>query len=99
MSVLEAKKVEKIAKRIAVSNLTSANVSSILSSTTTDSTGHAAVKITIVIPPEAETRINGDAALDTLVQIQSRLRDEGDDRTPIVEYVTRKELKEKRDDN
>ena len=96
MSILEAKKVQEIAKQIAVSNLSSANVSSIFSSTATDSTGHDAVKITIVITPEAEKRIKGDAALDTLVEIQSRLRKEGDGRTAIVEYVTKKELEEKR---
>lgn len=95
MSILEAKRVQEIAKQIAVSNLSSANVSFIVSSTATDSTGHDAVKITIVITPEAEKRIKGDEALDTLVEIQGRLREEGDDRTAIVEYATKKELKEK----
>lgn len=96
MLILEPKRVQEIAKEIAVSNLSSANVSSIVSSTATDSTGHDAVKITIVITPEAEKRIKGDAALDTLVAIQSRLREEGDSRTAIVEYVTKEELKGKR---
>ena len=46
----------------------------------------------IVINPGAESKITGDAALDTLVGIKSRLRREGEERVAIVEYATTEEL-------
>jgi hypothetical protein len=98
MSVLELNKVDRIAKQVATANLNSTIVSSVVSSSTTDSTGHDAIKIVIVILPEAETKISGDAALNTLVQIQSELRKQGDERTPIVEYATTKDIEGAGDD-
>ena len=49
-------------------------------------------EFTIVIKPGSASRIKGDATLDTLVGIQDRLRAEGEERFPIVEYATKKEL-------
>jgi hypothetical protein len=92
--MLDEKIIHQIAHEVATANLTSANVSSIASSTAIDSEGHEALRITIVIKPGAETKIKGDAALDTLVQIQDRLRKAGEERFPIVEYATKKELAE-----
>jgi hypothetical protein len=46
----------------------------------------------IVINSGSEARISGDAALDTLVGIQDRLRREGEERFAIVEYATDEEL-------
>jgi hypothetical protein len=57
-----------------------------------ESEGHDAVRITIVINPGSESKIRGDAALDTLVGIQNRLRSEGDERLATVEYATNEEL-------
>jgi len=57
-----------------------------------DSEGHEALRITIVIKPGSESRIKGDATLDTLVGIQDRLRSEGEERFAIVEYATKREL-------
>jgi hypothetical protein len=92
--MLDEKRIQQIAREVATANLTSANVSSIASSTAIDSEGHEALRITIVIKPGAEVKIKGDAALDTLVQIQDRLRKAGEERFPIVEYATKKELSE-----
>jgi hypothetical protein len=92
--MLDEKKIRQIAHEVATANLTSANVSSIASSTAIDSEGHEALRITIVIKPGAETKIKGDATLDTLVQIQDRLRKAGEERFPIIEYATEKELSE-----
>jgi hypothetical protein len=90
--MLDKKRIRQIAEQVATANLSSANFTSILSSTTTDSEGHEALRITIIIKPGAETKIKGDAALDTLVQIQDQLRKEGEERLPIVEYATKEEL-------
>jgi hypothetical protein len=72
--------------------LASSNISSISSSTAIDSEGRDALRITIVINPGSEAKISGDAALDTLVGIQGRLRSEGEERFAIVEYATNEEL-------
>ena len=90
--MLDEKQIRKIAQQVATANLTSANFTSILSSTATNSQGNDALRITIVIKPGAEPKIKGDAALNTLVQIQDRLRKAGEERFPIVEYATKKSL-------
>lgn len=95
--MLDEKRIRQIAQKVATANLSSANFTSIATSTTTDSEGHEALRIVIVIKPGAETKIDGDAALDTLVGIQERLRKEGEERFPIVEFATKKELSESGD--
>jgi hypothetical protein len=92
--MLDKKRIRQIAQEVATANLTNANFSSVVSSSTTDSQGQEALRITIIIKPGAETKIKGDATLNTLVQIQDRLRKEGEERTPIVEYATKEELSE-----
>jgi hypothetical protein len=89
------KRIRQIARQAATANLGSANFSSVTNSTTTDSTGQEALRITIVIKPGAETKITGDAALDTVVEIQDRLRKAGEERFPLVEFATTKELRER----
>ena len=88
--MLDEKRIRQIVQQVATANLTSANFSSIASSSATDSEGHEALRIVIVINPGAEAKINGDAALDTLVGIQDQLRKEGEERFPLVEFATKK---------
>jgi hypothetical protein len=92
--MLHEKRIQEIAQEVASEKLTSANVSSVSSSAAIDSEGHEALRITIVIKPGSESRIKGDATLDTLVGIQDRLRSEGEERFAIVEYATKRELSE-----
>jgi hypothetical protein len=89
------KRIRQIVRQAATANLGSANFTSVINSTATDSTGHEALRITIVIKPGAETKIKGDAALDTVVQIQDRLRKAGEERFPLVEFATTQELRER----
>jgi len=89
------KRIRQIVRQAATANLGSANFTSVISSTATDSTGHEALRITIVIKPGAETKIKSDAALDTVVQIQDRLRKAGEERFPLVEFATTEELRER----
>ena len=95
--VLDYKKIARIASEVAVANLSQRNFTSIESSSTADSTGEEALRIVIVIPPGAESRIQGDATLSTLVQMRERLRDAGEERFPIMEYSTERELCESGD--
>lgn len=90
--MLDEKRIREIAQDVAIANLASTNVTSVSSSPTTDSEGHDALRITIVIKSGSESKIGGDAALDTLVGIQRRLRREGEERLAIVEYATKEEL-------
>jgi hypothetical protein len=90
--MLDEKRILEIAHEVATDKLTSANVTSVSSSATIDSEGHDALRITIVIKPGSASKINGDATLDTLVGIHERLRAEGEERFPMVEYATKKEL-------
>jgi hypothetical protein len=90
--MLDEKRIAEIAKEVASANLASNNVTSVSSSPTIDSEGHDALRITIVIRSGAESRIKGDAVLDTLVGIKNRLRREGEERLAIVEYATKEEL-------
>ncbi len=95
--MLAKNKILKIARDAATANLSSSAVSQVLSEPTTDSEGRDALRITIVIKPNALGRLTGDAALDTLVEIQSNLRQAGEERFPIVEYSTESELLESGD--
>jgi hypothetical protein len=72
------------------------NTSSI---STVDFEGRDAVRITIVLDPAAAASMKsrGDAVLDTLVEIKQALRNEGEERFPIVEYATQEELNESGD--
>jgi len=92
LAMLDEKRIREIAQEVATANLTSANVTSVSSSAAIDSDGNDALRITIVIKPGSASKIRGDATLDTLVGIQDRLRAEGEERFPIVEYATKKEL-------
>jgi hypothetical protein len=90
--MLDEKRIREIAHEVAVANLTSTNVTSVSSSPAIDLDGHDALRITIVIEPGAESRISGNAVLDTLVGIKKSLRREGEERTATVEYATAEEL-------
>lgn len=59
-----------------------------------DSQGRRALRITVVIPPEATKKLRKGAALDALVTLRQRLADMRDDRTPMVEYATEAELQD-----
>jgi hypothetical protein len=95
--MLDENKIRQIAHEVATTTLSKANFSSILSGPAVDSEGQDALRITIVIKPAAVAKIDGDAALDTLVQIRTRLLKAGEERFPIIEYATAKELRERGD--
>lgn len=90
--MLQDFRIKEIAGEVARAHLKSTSVADVLSEPVTDSEGHEALRITIVIGQDAAKRLPGDAVLDTLVQIQDRLREAGEERLPIVEYATEEEL-------
>jgi|HubBroStandDraft_4_1064222.scaffolds.fasta_scaffold1451418_1 hypothetical protein len=90
--MLTPAQISEVAEEVARAKLTPNVVKQVLAEPTTDSEGHEALRVTIVIEPGAANRIKGDSILDTLVQIQDRLREAGEDRFAIVEYATQDEL-------
>jgi hypothetical protein len=88
---------KKIATSVATANLSASAVKDVLVEPRVDSRGEEGLRITIVIQPDAVSRISGDAALNTLVEMQARIRDAGDERFPIVQYATEDELQESGD--
>jgi hypothetical protein len=59
-----------------------------------DSQNRQALRITVVIAPEAAQKLKGGAVLDALVSLQSRLAEMRDDRVPLIEYATEAELQQ-----
>jgi len=95
--MLDEKRVVAIAREAAVANLSSSAVARVISAPFTDSEGREGLRITIILEPKFSNKIEGDSSLDTLVEIQNRLHKEGEERFPLVEYATEKELKESGD--
>ena len=95
--MIEDQRIVAIAKQVANSNLSEQAVEAVVSEPTVDSEGREALRITIVIKPRNVARIKGDAALDTLFQIQNQLLAEGEERPAIVEYATKKEFEQRGD--
>jgi hypothetical protein len=59
----------------------------------TDSGGRAAVKVTVVLAPDAQQRITGEMALRAVARLQSLFGAiEGVEGTPILQYATEDEL-------
>ena len=84
--MLEKTKIDQIARNIATANLTTGSVKSVLTSSTIDSEGRDALLITIVLTPGSSGTIKGNAALNTLTEILKNLKNEGEERFPIIEY-------------
>lgn len=83
----------RLVQEALVAQLGDDNVVRVDLSPTTDSQDRDALTITVVIPPGATHRLK-DRVLDALVAVRKRLRELGDDRTPIIEYATEAELVE-----
>jgi hypothetical protein len=91
--MLELVKVNDVVNRAATATLKrQAGVQRVFSEPASDSEGIDALRITIVLKRGSADKISGDKALDTLVGIERALREAGEDRFPIIDYVTEEEL-------
>jgi hypothetical protein len=90
--MLPATKIDEIVRDVAAKELPRESVDHVISSDSTDSEGHDAVRIVIFLKPNVLEGVKGDAVLDTLVGIQTRLSAEGEDRFPLVEYASTDDL-------
>ncbi len=90
-------KISKIAEEgVAGARLKPIRVAHVLTDPVSNSGGRDALRITIVIEPDAAKQLAERAAagavLDILVEIQDRLLEAGEKRLSIVEYATAEEL-------
>ena len=92
--VLSSAQIEQIAKEMAVQHLSPEAVDHVSSQQIVDSQGRDAVRITITLTSKTAQRLSGDAVLDTLVAIQNRFAEKGEDRLPIVENAEAGEVTE-----
>ncbi len=92
MNMIAYDQINAIAKRAAQAHLSRDVVLRVLSEPTVDVEGLDALLLTIVVAPDSDERLEGDALLDTLVQIQRDLQSAGENRFAIVSYATEAEL-------
>jgi hypothetical protein len=98
IAMLELIKVNDVVNKTATATLKrKAGVQRVFSEPASDSEGHEALRITIVLKRGSAGRISGEKALDALVGTERALREAGDDRFPILEYVTEEELESRCD--
>lgn len=90
--MLDLNQVDAIAREVATKHLAALGVEDVASQITVDSRGNDALRITITIHSADRASGSGDAVLDTLSEISVRLQEAGDDRFPIIDYVTEQEL-------
>lgn len=95
--MIELREVDQVVEKAASVGLGRADVKRAFSEPGVDSEGREALRVTIVLGRGAMERVSGDSALDTLVRIQRDLRGRGEERLPIVEFVTEEELEESGD--
>ena len=69
-----------------------ARVQCVLSKPALDWTGDEVLHVTIVLGNEGVDGITGDMAMDTLVGIERALQAAGEERFPVIDYVTEEEL-------
>jgi hypothetical protein len=90
--MLEAFRLQDIAKTIVGKNLPSVTLDEVLTENAWTSDGEGALRITLVLTPESVEAISGADALKLLVDIRDGLEREGEERFPIVEYATPDDL-------
>ena len=92
--MLDTKQIDEIAISVANATLGAANVVTVSSQPMVDWMGDDALEIFVILAPNAQPSISGDAVNQTLSKIHHRLQEAGEDRFPFMRYATENELKE-----
>jgi hypothetical protein len=71
--MLDQQTINTIAMQVTIANLSSANVTRVFSSPSTDLDGRDALQITIVLAEGGNDRLPGRKTVDTLVELQDEL--------------------------
>lgn len=90
--MLDIAEVDRVVDKAASAALRKARVSRVYSSPTLDSDGQEALNVTIVLRRGSRKTVSGEAALSAIVRIGRDLWKNGEERFPIIEFVTEEEL-------
>lgn len=90
--VLDTGKVARIARDVVRAQVPKPILERVITEPAVDSQGKDALRITLVIKPQAVRKLTGKQAIGVLVGIQQKFEAEGDERFPIIEYATEQEL-------
>jgi hypothetical protein len=90
--MLELSKVDQVVDKAAIAALKKARVSRVFSNPTVDSDGHEALSVTIVLKRGRSEQVTGDSASNVIFQIGRDLLNSGEERQPIVHFITEEEL-------
>jgi hypothetical protein len=86
METIEKNQIDEIAAQVATEILGAALVSNAVTTTTVDSRGRDALKVTINLTPGSAAGITGKAASTTVFALKQRLQEAGEARFPIVRW-------------
>jgi hypothetical protein len=92
--MLDRTELHQIVSAAATAVLGNGRVGAVRIEPTADSEGRDALRVMLVLAPGSLASISGDKALDTIVAIQNRLLEAGEDRFPIIQFATEEELAE-----
>ena len=84
--------IERIATKAAMAQVPGTGLERVLINSAVDSDGNDALRITLVLKPEAVDSLTGDGALDLLLAVQQELSRQNEERFPIVDFATEAEL-------
>ena len=90
--MLALHEVDQIATKAVSAALQGVQLSGVHGELATDSDGHAALLIRVVVKSDKDIEAMADSALDAIVQIQRDLAGAGDERFTIVEFATEDEM-------
>ncbi|HWB49042.1 MAG TPA: hypothetical protein VG651_08020 [Stellaceae bacterium] len=90
--MLDYMEASQVAEKTARSAFGKKHVVRVFAEPGTDAEGHDALRITIVLTPDAVENLEGDALLKNLLDLREGLWQQGEERTPIVGYATEEEL-------
>jgi hypothetical protein len=90
--MLDQSTIRRIVHDAVQAHAPSQSVRDVLSEPDIDIDGSDALRITVVLTPEAVEALRGGAVLDALVAVQHGLRDAGEERFPVVWWSTEAEL-------
>jgi hypothetical protein len=91
--MLNLPEVDWVVGRAASAALKGGKLGRVYSEPTLDSEGREALRIVIVLTGDKDRDLSGDDALNALVRIRRDLQKSGEERFPILEFVTEDELK------
>ena len=90
--MLDTDQISQIVTGAVEANTTPNSVRRVMAEPAAAFDGEDAVRITIVLTPEAVKQLAAGDPVDVLVRIWNGLRKAGDDRFPILDYATEAEL-------